>query len=335
VERATTALQITLTSVPTDDERDLLKDIYVLEVACEAERKRQPQLGEAARRLRALVSLPPTGLPEELWKEHVENATPAKGTIELQIDSEPTNAQIQIDFHGEGNTPRTLKVAPGLHYIELQKDGYRKAFRAVTVLAQPVRTVLRLVDRSHDRVDQAQAVLQVLRKAEHGSRAAPLARLAQLARTELLVVVSVADGQVTLWLFDAERGAMAKNAIESPYDADTGRVTALAELPTPSTPRPSRTAAGILAPMGEPAAGSAGPRTGTRHDAVAQDALPEAPDKATERPARRSKPAAPWWGWAIAGALCIGLGVFVYMDQPTRQDTLAVKARWLPPSSGM
>jgi hypothetical protein len=68
---------------------------------------------------------------------------------------------------------------------------------------------------------------------------------------------------------------------------------------------------------------------------VATDALPQAPDKATERISRRSKPAAPWWGWAIAGALGAALAVFVYLDQPRRQDTLAVRARWLPPSSGM
>ncbi len=335
VARAEVAEALTLNNVPLDDERDLLKRIYTVLVACEAKRGRDKELAWSASRLRALVELAPDGLPPELWSKHVENALPGAATSELQIDSEPGNAQIAIDFHGDGVTPRTLKIAPGVHYIEVQKDGFRKAFRKITMGAQPVRTVFRLVARTADRLDQAAATLALVRRAEPGQRAPGLARLAQLARAELLVVLAVDGDRAKIWFFDAERGGLAKDAVESEIDAASFQVKALSDLPTPgaaprrdsataAAPTPTTRKPGMLAP-----APGAAPATKSPQPA-AEDALPEAAATATVNQ-RWVRPPAPWWGWLVAGALAGALGVYIFMDQPKRADTLAVRARWTPP----
>ena len=69
------------------------------------------------------------------------------------MDSDPPNAQVSINLHGEGVTPRTLKVAPGLVFVEVQKEGFKKAFRAVTITDRPARTALRLIPRAQDRTE--------------------------------------------------------------------------------------------------------------------------------------------------------------------------------------
>jgi hypothetical protein len=49
-----------------------------------------------------------------------------------------------------------------------------------------------------------------------------------------------------------------------------------------------------------------------------------------EAPSRRKK-GAPWWSWLIAGAVGSGLLVFIYLDRPQKENTLAVRAYWNPP----
>lgn len=333
VIRAKEAEGLTLASVSLDDERDLLRSIYVALVTCEHERGRTAERDTAARRLRDLVSLPPPGLPQELWDKHVAGATAGPATTELAIDSEPANAQVSVNLHGEGVTPRTLKVPQGTAYVEVQKEGYLKAFRKLEVGAAPARAVFRLVERTHDRLDQALETLNLLRKSDLPQRTQTLSRLAQLVRADTLVVLQVADERVKLWFFDAEGGGLSKDTLQSSFDPRTGRVAALADRPTPAA-----RAAG--SPPAAPRPGTAvpaAPQPAAAPPGVAKRAegLPEA--QAQQQAAltrRRRRPAAPWWSWVIAGLLGAALGAYIFLDQPQRRDTLAVRAFWSPPSAG-
>ena len=233
VEKARAAETMLLTALTIDEERDPLKSLYILQVICEQRLNRPAQLAVAAARLRALVSLPPSDLPLPLWQKHVEKASFGAPTVELQADSDPPNAQVSINLHGEGVTPRTLKVAPGLVFVEVQKEGYKKAFRAVEVKDRPVRTALRLVPRAQDRTEQAENQLRFLQKGEAEDRTSTLSRLSQLARVETLVLIKVTGEKVRISFYDAERGAMAEAPLESRWDPATGRVAALANRTGP------------------------------------------------------------------------------------------------------
>jgi hypothetical protein len=340
VDRATQAEALTLASVPLDDERELLRVQYVVLVACHNQLGHAPPRDAAALRLRNLVSLPPPNMPQELWDRFVARALPPTETTELHIDSDPANAQIQVNFHGDGVTPRTLRVPRGTAYIEVQKDGYIKAFRKLEIGAQPAHTAFRLIERTHDRIDQALATINVLRQTDPGQAPATqtLARLAQLARADSLVVISMtAPDRVRIWFFDGERGALSGDSINSPVDPATGRVTALAErtggaqppsgaaaAPTP-TPAPT-TAEPSPTPAGEPKPPSTAPPPTTGLG------LPEAQarQQTATVPKRRYRAPAPWWSWLIAAAIGGGLLAFVYLDRPQQQDTLAVRAFWNP-----
>jgi hypothetical protein len=343
VERATAAETLTLAAVSLDDERELLRTQYTVLVACEHERGRIAERDAAARRLRALVSLPPPNLPTELWQSVVANATAGTATTELHVDSDPPNAQIAINFHGQGVTPSTLKVAPGTVYVEVQKEGYLKAFRKLQVGSQPARTVFRLIDRTHDRLDQALATVNVLRRGDAAQKpaASTLSRLAQLARADMLVLLAVKGDRAKIYFFDAERGALSSDIIDSPVDPATGRVAALAARGTPTAPappaaapsapaKPSAAAPAIPPPAAHESDKPAGPSapaaavTGTTQDPQVTDT------QAVLR--RRRKPTA-WWSWAIAGALAAGLLTYIYLDRPKEQSTLAARAFWNPPET--
>ncbi len=297
----------------------------------------------AAARLRALVSLPPSDLPLPLWQKHVEKASFGAPTVELQADSDPPNAQVSINLHGEGVTPRTLKVAPGLVFVEVQKEGYKKAFRAVEVKDRPVRTALRLVPRAQDRTEQAENQLRFLQKGEAEDRTSTLSRLSQLARVETLVLIKVTGEKVRISFYDAERGAMAEAPLESRWDPATGRVAALANRTGPpgggakpaqaAPPAPAVPLPGTPAATPPPSAGrgdtlTPAPPPEERPPAVG--GLPEAQAaKQTAQPTvRRKRQGAPWWSWVIAGAVGAAFITFMYADQVQTSDKIDVTADW-------
>jgi hypothetical protein len=341
VDRAYQAETLTLASVSLDDERELLRNQYTVLVMCEDKLGHAAERDLAARHLRALVSLPPPGLPAQMWQTHVLNATDPPGTIELQIDSDPANAQIAVNFHGEGVTPHTLKVAPGPVYVEVQKDGYIKAFRKLQVSNQPARAVFRLIDRTHDRLDQALATANLLRRADPAQKPSisTLSRLAQLARADYLVLLAVKGTRAKIWFFDADKGALSTDVIESDVDPSTGKIAALAARGSPASAAKPATPTVATAPA-IPAPAPATPAT--------TPAAPSAPPAATAAPkvtgetetvsepvspiSRRRKSSAPWWSWLIAGAIGSSLLVYIYLDRPQKQGTLAVKATWVPPN---
>jgi hypothetical protein len=341
---------LTLGSVSLDDERELLRNQYTVLVICENELGHAPQRDAAAQRLRAMVSLPPRGLSTELWQKYVANATPPAATTELHIDSDPPNAQIAVNFHGEGVTPRTLKVPQGTVYVEVQKEGYLKAFRKLQVGSQPARTAFRLIDRTHDRLDQALATTNVLRKADPASKpsVSTLSRLAQVARAEFLVLLALKGNRARIWFFDAEKGALSAEALESTVDLNTGKVAALSARgapagPTP-TPVPSPAPAPAPAPTTAPAPAAPSPAPGPAPAPGAGPApAPAAPKTVTTEtpteplvvqpppaPKRPPKKGAPWWSWLIAGAVGAGVLTFIYLDRPQKEGTLSVKATWIP-----
>lgn len=323
------AEEVALNAVSVDDNRDPLKRIYTVLVACEESLGRAEPRDRAARRLRALVGMKPDALSQELWDAHVANAIAAPPSVELQVDSEPPNAQIILNFHSEGATPRTLKVPPGELLVEIQKDGYKKAFRRLELTeSRPERTVFRLTDLRHDRTDLAVNALGILSEEEDlAQRQGTLARLAQGARVDTLVLLRTADSGLRIRFFDAERGALAQEVIESAFDAETGRIEALAARETPKSARPAGGRPGVLAPVGKDgraAKGSPGlPQVRNDTETGLAQTYKE---PATVRRPNTGK--APWWGWLIAAAVAGAIATAVIVDQPRRSDTIDVNARF-------
>jgi hypothetical protein len=333
-----------LAALSIDEERDPLKGLYSTLILCELQLGNAPGVSAAAARLRGLVSLPPSDLTQDIWDKHVANASLGQPSIELQVDSDPANAQVAVNLHGDGVTPRTLKVPPGITFVEVQKEGYKKSFRAVEVKERPVRTVLRLVQRAHDRIEQAELQLKGLRmsEAELSDRNGALSRLSQLARVETLVLLQVTGTRVRISFFDAERGGVTGAPIESEFDRATGRVEALARRATPAAgqapalgpltaPGPPPSAAPPVTPVTAPR--PAAPPSATAPppaSAAGESGLPEA--RAAKQQAefipRRRRPGAPWWSWVIAGAVGAAFLTFMYADRLETSDTIGVRATW-------
>jgi hypothetical protein len=346
-----------LSSLSIDEEREPLKSLYMIQVICQAKLGHAAELATAAMRLRALVAMAPTDLPADLWDKYVANATPtaAQATVELVIDSDPANASIAVNLHGEGVTPHTMKVAPGVTFIEVQKEGYKKAFRSLVVRDRPARAVLRLIPRALDRVELAEAQLRLLRRANLKDETPALSRLSQLVRVETLALFRAVNNRVTIWFFDAERGALTEAPIESSFDLATGRVEALAArgagggikaapaaAPAPSgagsaaspAPTPS-TALPAGAPPPEKAAKDGQTpalleKNGGAGTATDDKGLPEA--QATKQQAqyvaRKKKPGAPWWSWLVAGAVGAGFLTFMWSDRTSTPESVKVRANW-------
>lgn len=318
------AEELALSSVPVDDSREALKRLYVVLVACEAQLGRDEPRDQAARRLRALVSSAPADLPPDLWEAHVAMAVPGPGAVELQVDSEPANAHVILNFHHQGTTPRTVKLPPGEVLVEVQKEGYKKAFRRLELRERPERTVFRLADLRLDRTELAAAALQALEREESlEDRQRTLAQLAQWARVDSLVLLRGEGPRVIIRFFDAERGAVARESVISPYDPDTGRIEVLARRQSPGG-RSAGGRPGILAPVspdGHANRGSALPPESPGPPALKQTF--EGPPPLRSRPDRGS---GPWWGWLIAAAVAGGIAAVVLTDQTRRADTIDVTA---------
>lgn len=341
VKLAREAEPLILAALSLDEEREPLKALYAALVVCEAKRGRAAELQVAAFRLRSLVSLPPSDFPADLWEKHVVNATAGAATTELFIDSDPPNASVSVNFHGDGVTPRTMKVPPGVTFVELQKEGFKKAFRAVTVVpGRNARAVMRLVSRAQDRTELAEAQLRGLKQSEIKDATPTLSKLSQHARAETLVLMRAVGDKVTLSFFDAERGALTDAPIESTFDPATGKVAALAArgksdgtgLPAAAsspTPQPNgQSAVPPAAPAPEKAAGPA------LVPGSNEAGLPEA--RAAKQQAeyipRKKKEGAPWWSWLIAGAVGAGFLTFMWSDQTPQVNTVRVRANWTPPA---
>ncbi|HET6150628.1 MAG TPA: PEGA domain-containing protein [Polyangia bacterium] len=226
-----------LTALTVDEEREPLKSLYVLMIACEDKLGHADLARAAGVRLRTLVSLSPSALPRALWERYVPapagapdagaGTAPAPGAaslVELTVDSDPPNARVAINFHLDGVTPRTLKVHPGVVYVEVEKAGFKKAFRKITVDKKPERAVFALADRRQDRAAQIESTVAKLRGSDPATHPTTMARLAELARVDVLVAIAVNADTVRLWWFDSDRGDLVGDPIESHFDPRTGRL---------------------------------------------------------------------------------------------------------------
>ncbi|MDX2022329.1 MAG: PEGA domain-containing protein [Deltaproteobacteria bacterium] len=324
---ATQAEDVALNNVAPDEARDPLKAIYTLMVACEDNLGRAQARDQAARRLRALVALAPDDLPAGLWEAYVEKAVPGPGTVELQVDSEPPNAQILLNFHAVGVTPTTVKLPPGEVLIELQKEGYKKAFRRIEMQNHAERTVFRLIDVKRDRSELVvQAMVTLGGKDELRDHPRTLSQLAQWARADALVLLRAAGDRVSIEFFDAERGQLAQEHLFSHYDAQSGRIDVLAQKPTPAggpgneqAPKP-----GILAPVGKDGRASANKVALSAPENEGLKETYKGTNVSGQGPPNRGT--GPWWGWLIAAAVAAGIAAVVISDQPRRSNTIDVNA---------
>ena len=109
--------------------------------------------------------------------------------------------------------------------VEVEKAGFKKAFRKITVEKTPARVVFALADRRQDRAAQVESAVARLRGSDPVSHPTTLARLAELARVDVLVAIMVNAETVRLWWFDADRGDLVGVPMESRFDPKTGQMT--------------------------------------------------------------------------------------------------------------
>jgi hypothetical protein len=224
VALAGTAETQALATLTVDEERESLKSVYAVLIGCQHRLGHLEQARAAGVRLRTLVSLPPSGLPQAMWDSYVAVKPEIPAPVELVVDSDPPNARVAINFHVDGVTPHTVRVAPGIVYVEVEKAGFKKAFRAVTVDKTPARVVFSLVDRRQDRAVQVESAIARLRGSDPLTHPTTLARLAELARVDVLVAIMVNAQTVKVWWFDADRGDLIGDPVESRFDPQTGRL---------------------------------------------------------------------------------------------------------------
>jgi hypothetical protein len=64
------------------------------------------------------IALAPRSLPDEL-----QEFLPAK-TVSITVNSVPQGAELKVDGTTVGGTPKVVKVAPGKHILEFNKEGF-------------------------------------------------------------------------------------------------------------------------------------------------------------------------------------------------------------------
>ena len=60
------------------------------------------------------------------------------GGAELTVSSTPDGAEIEIDRKVAGNTPMTIPLSHGEHWVTLRKDGYRLLRRRIKIEGSPL-----------------------------------------------------------------------------------------------------------------------------------------------------------------------------------------------------
>lgn len=202
---ATAAEAQALDLMTLDEQRAPLREAYTTILLCEHALGHEDRAAAAARSLHLLTSLRPDDVPEALWQRYVKTAANAQ-QAELRIDSEPPNAHVTVDFHDAGFTPCTVKQAQGTALVQIEKRGYKRGLRRVTAGGEPTRVSFTLAERRNDRTTSVRDLIVALRGREPDRDRTLLARLAQLARADVLVLVSASEGTLRVWTFDAERG---------------------------------------------------------------------------------------------------------------------------------
>jgi hypothetical protein len=194
-----------------DEARPLLRPVLGVALTCADALGRPEAAAAAAARLRRIGASAPDGVPPRVWQRYGAPAAPATATgaaeIELEVDSDPPNARVAIDSHELGVTPLTTKVRAGSVVVEIEKAGYKKAFRRVSLgPGKTPRVSVPLVEHRRDRAAEIAARVLALRGSNPGGDRAALAQVSQLARVDVLVAFVARGATATVWWFDADRG---------------------------------------------------------------------------------------------------------------------------------
>lgn len=68
----------------------------------------------------------------------------SKGNVELEVSSQPTAAEIEIDGNYVGSTPSTVGLAAGQHRIVIKKPGFKEWTRQMTISSGHVSVAAQL-----------------------------------------------------------------------------------------------------------------------------------------------------------------------------------------------
>jgi hypothetical protein len=170
----------------------------------------------------------------QLTEEVRADAGPANGV--LRVITDPPDARARIDGGGPQPTPAEWsELRPGRHYLTLERDGFVPEVHVVTVSeGERMERAFRLTLGATE--ERASAAVRQLEG--RGVEAEPLwrAQAATLAAADLMVVLSVRSGGLSLAAFDA-RGAPIGDALTRPGDEPGAAVGWLEQtLPGPTVP---------------------------------------------------------------------------------------------------
>ena len=84
----------------------------------------------------AAVNPPPAQVP--VASKSGESAPKSDRTVAISISSSPAGAEIEFDGSFVGNTPESLKVLPGDHFVVLRKHGFKSWERKLRVAGEIV-----------------------------------------------------------------------------------------------------------------------------------------------------------------------------------------------------
>lgn len=107
--------------------------------------KVRQQVGLSLAKVESGAAMAPAVVPEPAGTANQATATsearPAGGKhsgAELTVSSTPDGAEIEIDRKVAGNTPMTVPLSHGEHWVTLRKDGYRLWRRRIKIERSPL-----------------------------------------------------------------------------------------------------------------------------------------------------------------------------------------------------
>jgi hypothetical protein len=103
--------------------------------------KVKQQVGLSLTKVKAAAVAPPVVPAGRVAKPTTKVASPAGGKhsgAALTVSSTPDGAEIEIDRKVAGNTPMTVPLSHGEHWVTLRKDGYRLWRRRINAEGSPL-----------------------------------------------------------------------------------------------------------------------------------------------------------------------------------------------------
>lgn len=178
----------------------------------------------------------PARHPPEVIELHRSVTESDAGTAVLRITTEPSNVSVTVDGGREASTPAEWDhVAPGRHYVTLEREGFLPDVQVVSVAAgEPTERHFALSAGPPPML--ASAALRALREDGPDAEQRWRAEAADLTEADVLLVLRIDEEHLALAAFDG-RGVPLGDALERDSD-DGGAARGFLDevLPPPTVP---------------------------------------------------------------------------------------------------